>query len=224
MSKLISFSNVVVKAYKECTNLYGNVSNYGNKFISNYEFIYNQTYKLLRNKKIVKCVSEILQDNIDVGKEYYFLSSTEELEEQVALILALKLKKQFRKLNRTIKFVSHLYKMNKFTFFDEKFILLLNRQCGKLSISYEIFELFLIIFEYFYCKKGLPYESSIKISFKKLDILCPGIIFKIFEGKELDYQSFINLIKTKVKCEKKEIFSKINFSSLPKMYEKYKNN
>ena len=224
MPKLISFSNVVAKAYKECINLYGNITNYENKFISNYEFIYNQSYKLLRNKKIVKCVSEILQDNIDVGKEYYFLSSIEKLEEQVALILAFKLKKQVNELKRTIKFASDLYKKNKFTFFDEKLILLLNRQCGKLSVSYEVFELFLILFEYFYNDRNLSYDKAIKISYKKLNVLCPGILLKIFEGKELDYKSFINLIKTKVKCEKNEIFSKIDFFELPNMISKYKNN
>ena len=219
MPKLISFSNVVVQAYKECTNLYGSITNYGYKFISNYEYLYSCSYKLLRKKEIVKIVSEVLQDNIDVGKEYYFLSSLEKLEEQVALVLAFKLKKQVKELSRTIKFCTDLYRKNKFSFFDDKFILLLNRQCGKLSISYEVFELFLIVFEYFYNKKSLSYETSIKISFRKLDIICPGVLSKIFEGKELDYISFSNLIKCKVKTEKNVILSKLDFISLPKMYK-----
>lgn len=222
MPKIISFSNVVEHAYKECVNLYGCITNYGNKFISNYKYIYIYAYKLLSKEKFKMLVVDILKDNIEVGKEYYFLSSSEKIEEQVALILAFKLKKRVQELKRTIKFLSDLYRKNKGSFFDEKFILLLNRQCGRLSINYEVFEMFLIVFEYFHYNKELPYDTAINISFKKLEIVCPGTLLKIFECKNLNYENFINLINSKVKSNKQYVFSDIDFLQLPKVYKKSK--
>ena len=127
MPKIISFANVTVRSFKECVNLYGNIINYGISFISNYEYIYNCVYKLLRRRYIIKSISQMLEDNIEVGKEYYFLSNPENLEEQAALIVALNLKKEVRELKRTIKFCTDLYRKNKSSFLNEKFILLLNK-------------------------------------------------------------------------------------------------
>lgn len=222
MSKLINFSEVIIRTFNECTNLYGNILNYGIKFISTYEYIYKCAHELLGKRYIVKKVSEMLKDNIEVGKGYYFLSSEEKLEEQVALIIAFNLKNQVKELKRTIRFSYELYKKNKGTFFDEKFILLLNRQCGKLSINYEVFELFLIMFEYFHIKENLSYEKAIKISFRKIEMICPNILSKIFDGKGLSYESFTSLIKSKIKSDKKELASKVDFASLKDIYMKYK--